>query len=95
MSENWQRQYFNFSTLDLNTEPAVPAVDTPFAITITGCADRRAAENALAAVWGYIEHPEYPQHTHVGKSTGGSARIGESYFWVWRTGTGWSVEKTQ
>lgn len=62
-------------------------------ITILGC-DRSESDRALEAVWGYIDHPEYPQHKYIGKRTGGGAYIQGTYLWVWQTASGWHVEKS-
>jgi len=62
-------------------------------VTLIGCNDRAQSESALVAAWGYISHPEYPQHQRAGFRNGGGARIGDTYFWVWRTSKGWSVAR--
>jgi hypothetical protein len=62
-------------------------------IAIFCCDDLSQAQKALEAVFGYLEHPEYPQHTRIGKHAGGGAMVGGISFWVWQTLTGWSVER--
>lgn len=64
-------------------------------ISLIGCRDRRDVENAIKAVWGYITHPEWPQHNHNGKSTGGAAKIDDTFFLVWKTTNGWNVERSE
>lgn len=61
-------------------------------ISIHGCATEAEVNAAFAAVRGYIEHPEYPQHQHIGKRTGGGATVDGFSFWVWKTVSGWNAE---
>lgn len=61
-------------------------------ICIWGCRSRAEAVAAFEAVWGYVSHPEYPQHSRRGKRSGGGARVGGLMFWVWRAANGWNVE---
>ena len=65
----------------------------PSKLVLHNCRDSVAASLAVAAVLGYLAHPEYPQHDKLGKRNGGGTRQDGAYFWVWKTAEdSWCVE---
>lgn len=50
------------------------------------------ASAALKAAHGFMAHPDYPQHTKLGKDNGGIAIIGNVSFFVWKTRNEWHAE---
>lgn len=50
------------------------------------------AASALRAVHSFMAHPDYPQHTKLGKGHGGICIIGDRSFFVWKTHNEWHSE---